>query len=149
AAAGGGVEAESDLYGIERFDHVAVLFGYEPEPAPWAWLAQALNGDENARGLRILPGRPIESLGVFLAGGASGRWHPCVQTALAEGAAAGPQVSASRHPDADAAASKPAPSTLSSQVLQLTGLRFGANLGILAHERDGPQPIQVDAELNL
>ncbi|HJV71785.1 dihydroneopterin aldolase [Ideonella sp.] len=38
---------------------------------------------------------------------------------------------------------------LNSQILQLTGLRFGANLGVLAHERDGPQPIQVDAELNL
>lgn len=34
------------------------------------------------------------------------------------------------------------------QVLALTGLRFNANLGILEHERQGPQPIQVDAELN-
>ncbi|MFT3779436.1 MAG: dihydroneopterin aldolase [Ottowia sp.] len=36
-----------------------------------------------------------------------------------------------------------------SQVLSLTGLRFAANLGILAHELNTPQPIQVDAELNL
>ncbi len=35
------------------------------------------------------------------------------------------------------------------QTLTLTGLRFDANLGILAHERQAPQPIQVDAELNL
>ena len=35
------------------------------------------------------------------------------------------------------------------QRLQLTGLRFAANLGILDHERRAPQPIQVDAELNL
>jgi 7,8-dihydroneopterin aldolase/epimerase/oxygenase len=35
------------------------------------------------------------------------------------------------------------------QALTLTGLRFDANLGILDHERHGPQPIQVDAELNL
>ena len=35
------------------------------------------------------------------------------------------------------------------QVLSLTGLRFAANLGILAHELSSPQPIQVDAELNL
>ncbi|MEW6694422.1 folB: dihydroneopterin aldolase [Tepidimonas thermarum] len=34
------------------------------------------------------------------------------------------------------------------QILTLTGLRFNANLGILDHERQGPQPIQVDAELN-
>ena len=35
------------------------------------------------------------------------------------------------------------------QTLTLQGLRFDANLGILAHERNAPQPIRVDAELNL
>jgi 7,8-dihydroneopterin aldolase/epimerase/oxygenase len=35
------------------------------------------------------------------------------------------------------------------QTLELTGLRFDANLGILEHEKTGPQPIQVDTELNL
>ncbi len=35
------------------------------------------------------------------------------------------------------------------QILTLTGLRFNASLGILAHEKEAPQPIQVDAELNL
>ncbi|MEN9887428.1 MAG: hypothetical protein RL758_2006 [Pseudomonadota bacterium] len=35
------------------------------------------------------------------------------------------------------------------QILKLTGLRFTANLGILDHEKSKPQPIQVDAELNL
>lgn len=35
------------------------------------------------------------------------------------------------------------------QALTLTGLRFDANLGILDHEKAAPQPIQVDAELNL
>jgi dihydroneopterin aldolase len=35
------------------------------------------------------------------------------------------------------------------QTLELTGLRFDANLGILEHEKTAPQPIQVDAELNL
>jgi dihydroneopterin aldolase len=152
-SAGGGFEVESAAFGMETFEQVAVLFGYEPEPAPWAWLAQALQADERARGLRVTPGRPIEALGVFVAGDASGRWHPCVQTALADGVTAAQQASAYLHPGGAAAAewraAKPAPSTLNSQVLQLTGLRFGANLGILAHERDGPQPIQVDAELNL
>ena len=38
---------------------------------------------------------------------------------------------------------------LGDQHLQLTGLRFAANLGILAHEKLAPQPIQVDAELHL
>lgn len=36
-----------------------------------------------------------------------------------------------------------------TQNLTLTGLRFDASLGILDRERRAPQPIQVDAELNL
>ena len=36
-----------------------------------------------------------------------------------------------------------------TQILTLTGLRFEANLGILDHEKTSPQPIMVDAELNL
>jgi len=45
----------------------------------------------------------------------------------------------------------PTPSAASTgmQTLTLTGLRFDANLGILEHEKTAPQPIQVDAELNL
>jgi len=35
------------------------------------------------------------------------------------------------------------------RTLSISGLRFKANLGILPHELDAPQPIQVDAELNL
>jgi dihydroneopterin aldolase len=35
------------------------------------------------------------------------------------------------------------------QILTLAGLRFDANLGILESEKNRPQPIQVDAELNL
>ena len=35
------------------------------------------------------------------------------------------------------------------RTLSLSGLRFKANLGILPHELDAPQPIKVDAELNL
>ncbi|HUR88691.1 MAG TPA: dihydroneopterin aldolase [Ramlibacter sp.] len=36
-----------------------------------------------------------------------------------------------------------------TQILTLTGLKFDANLGILEHELSSPQPIMVDAELNL
>jgi dihydroneopterin aldolase len=36
-----------------------------------------------------------------------------------------------------------------TQILTLTGLKFDANLGILEHEKSSPQPIMVDAELNL
>ena len=35
------------------------------------------------------------------------------------------------------------------QIIHISGLRFGANLGVLDFEREGPQPIQVDAEVNL
>jgi dihydroneopterin aldolase len=40
-------------------------------------------------------------------------------------------------------------SKAATQILTLTGLRFDANLGILDHERTTPQPIMVDAQLNL
>lgn len=145
--AAGGVEVESAAFGREHFDAVAVLFGYEPEPAPWAWLAEALPGHAP-----LAPGRAAPELGVFVAGDANGRWHPCVQSALADGVAAAQQVLAFVQPSPESAARAASVhrlSTLNSQVLQLSGLRFGANLGVLAHERDGPQPIQVDAELNL
>ena len=36
-----------------------------------------------------------------------------------------------------------------TQILTLTGLRFDASLGILDQEKEAPQPIRVDAELNL
>jgi dihydroneopterin aldolase len=145
---GGGIEAESAAFGAEHFDAAAVLFGYEPEPAPWDALNQALAG----RHPTLRPGQACETLGVFVAGDASGRWHPCVQTALADGVQVAKLVSGWL--GADAGARPPempkAPlSTLNSQILQLSGLRFGANLGVLDHERHGPQPIQVDAELNL
>ncbi|WP_310462478.1 dihydroneopterin aldolase [Sphaerotilus sp.] len=39
--------------------------------------------------------------------------------------------------------------TRGTQILTLTGLRFDASLGILDHEKTTPQPIAVDAELNL
>jgi dihydroneopterin aldolase len=38
---------------------------------------------------------------------------------------------------------------MNHQTLSLKGLRFNANLGILDFEKTAPQPIQVDAELNL
>lgn len=41
------------------------------------------------------------------------------------------------------------PHTAGRQTLTLTGLRFNASLGILDSEKTAPQPIQVDAELNL
>jgi dihydroneopterin aldolase len=39
--------------------------------------------------------------------------------------------------------------TKGNQTLSLTGLRFDASLGVLAHEINAPQPIRVDADLNM
>ena len=39
--------------------------------------------------------------------------------------------------------------TKGNQTLNLTGLRFDANLGVLEQELTSPQPIMVDAELNM
>lgn len=39
--------------------------------------------------------------------------------------------------------------TKGNQTLTLHGLRFNASLGVLDHEIDAPQPIQVDADLNM
>ncbi|MBT9608872.1 dihydroneopterin aldolase [Aquabacterium sp.] len=39
--------------------------------------------------------------------------------------------------------------TKGTQTLSLTGLRFDASLGVLDHEINAPQPIRVDADLNM
>jgi dihydroneopterin aldolase len=39
--------------------------------------------------------------------------------------------------------------TTSQQVLTLSGFRFNANLGLLAHELEAAQPIEVHAALNM
>jgi dihydroneopterin aldolase len=149
ALPGGGFEAESAAFGRERFDAVAVLFGYEPQPSPWHWLNEALATAGHAQP-PLAPGQAAEPLGVFVAGDASGRWHPCVQTALADGVVAARAAADFLHLATARQRTQPGPlDSLNRQILQLTGLRFGANLGMLEHERHGPQPIQVDAELNL
>lgn len=113
--------------GTERFDHAAALLGFEPEPSAFTLL------DEHARQR------------VFVAGDASGRWHPCVQTALADGVQAAKQIELALRPQVAAAPQR----YNNRQVIHLQGLRFRANLGVLDFERTGPQPIQVDAEVNL
>ncbi len=122
-----GVNVSSSA-GDERFDLVAALLGFEPEPSAFGLLSEH--------------DRPH----AFVAGDASGRWHPCVQTALADGVQAAKLIEQALRPEGPAAA----PQRFNNrQVIHLQGLRFKANLGILDFERTGPQPIQVDAEVNL
>jgi dihydroneopterin aldolase len=114
--------------GDERFDLVAALLGFEPEPSAFGLLSEH--------------DRPH----AFVAGDASARWHPCVQTALADGVQAAKLIEQALRPEGPTAA----PQRFNNrQVIHLQGLRFKANLGILDFERTGPQPIQVDAEVNL
>ncbi|OWQ86956.1 hypothetical protein CDN99_19845 [Roseateles aquatilis] len=143
------VAVTSRAYGEERFDHVAVLLGYEPTPAAWLQVADALQ-----RAGVTAPSQPFRDeprfgvLGLFVAGDASGRQHPCVQTALGDGVVAAKQIEAFLRPLRE---SQPPPALRRNnrQVIHINGLRFGANLGVLDFEREGPQPIQVDAEVNL
>ena len=131
--------AHSARFGAERFDRVAVLFGFEPNLALLDTLApEARAGDQWP--------------GLFLAGDVSQRLHPSIQCALADGVTAAKLVQAWLQP-ANRELPMPtidtAPASQGRRILTLTGLRFDANLGILEHERNAPQPIQVDAELNL
>lgn len=144
-----GVRVVSKAFGEERFDHVAVLLGYEPEPSAWLQVSDALQ-----RAGVTAPSQPFQDeprfgvLGLFVAGDASGRQHPCVQTALGDGVVAAKQIEAFLRPLRE---SQPPPALRRNnrQVIHIAGLRFGANLGVLDFEREGPQPIQVDAEVNL
>jgi dihydroneopterin aldolase len=144
-----GVTVQSKTYGEERFDHVAVLLGFEAEPSAWL-----LAGDALQRAGITAPSHPFRDeprfapLGLFVAGDASGRQHPCVQTALGDGVVAAKAVESFLRPLREGQV----PLALrrnNRQVINLQGLRFGANLGVLDFEREGPQPIQVDAEVNL
>ncbi|MBO9685916.1 MAG: dihydroneopterin aldolase [Mitsuaria chitosanitabida] len=149
AADAAGVTVTSKAHGDERFDHVAVLLGYEPEPSAWLTVSDALQ-----RAGVTAPSQPFRDeprfgvLGLFVAGDASGRQHPCVQTALGDGVVAAKQIEAFLRPLRE---SQPPPALRRNnrQVIHINGLRFGANLGVLDFEREGPQPIQVDAEVNL
>jgi len=149
AADTAGVNVNSKAYSEERFDHVAVLLGYEPEASAWLKVADALQ-----RAGVTAPSQPFRDeprfgvLGLFVAGDASGRQHPCVQTALGDGVVAAKQIEAFLRPLRE---SQPPPALRRNnrQVIHINGLRFGANLGVLDFEREGPQPIQVDAEVNL
>ena len=127
----------SKAHGEEHFDVVAVLLGYEPNAEAWSLAVADLPP------LQAFADEPRHA--IFVAGDASSRQHPCVQTALADGVVAAKRIEA----HLAGRARDEGPQHHRQQVIHITGLRFGANLGILDFERTGPQPIQVDAEINL
>ena len=149
-------QVTSDIFGKEIFDDVAALIGFEPNEVFWSQLQSS-----SAWASVGWPHWPLQkhdlsaAHGLFFAGDISQRLHPSVQTALADGVTAskqicrwlqshGPQLVAPPLSEASCM-----PSVGVAHVLNITGLRFHANLGILAHEKNAPQPIQVDAELSL
>lgn len=136
-----GVRVHSAAFGEERFDHVAVLLGYEPAPEAWQLAADALQ--RAGIGSQRFVEDPTR--GLFVAGDANQRQHPSVQTALGDGVNAAKRIEAFlRNGPASAPRLRH-----ERQVIHLSALRIGANLGILDFEREGPQSIQVDAEINL
>jgi dihydroneopterin aldolase len=144
-----GVSVQSQQFGNERFDHVAALLGFEAEPSAWLQVGDALQ-----RAGVTAPSHPFRDeprfgpLGLFVAGDASGRQHPCVQTALGDGVVVAKAVEAFLRPLTQGQPTL-AMRRNNRQIIHISGLRFGANLGVLDFEREGPQPIQVDAEVNL
>ncbi len=144
-----GVSVQSQQFGDERFDHVAALLGFEAEPSAWL-----LVGDALQRAGVTAPSHPFRDeprfcpLGLFVAGDASGHQHPSVQTALGDGVVAAKAVEAFLRPLTEGQPTL-AMRRNNRQIIHISGLRFGANLGVLDFEREGPQPIQVDAEVNL
>ncbi|MBA4342490.1 MAG: hypothetical protein C0423_10095 [Methylibium sp.] len=146
---GAQIVVSSKDFGEERYDHVAALLGYVPEPSAWL-----LVGDALQRAGITAPSHPwrdeprFAPLGLFVAGDASSRQHPCVQTALGDGVVAAKQIESFLRP-AKEGQPTPALRRNNRQIIHISGLRFGANLGVLDFEREGPQPIQVDAEVNL
>jgi thioredoxin reductase len=91
--AGDGWHVSSAAHGDERYDEVAVLFGFEPDDGAW----DLLRASPAWRAARW-PDLPLSSAdamaehGLFLAGDVSQRLHPCIQTALADGVTASKQV---------------------------------------------------------
>jgi dihydroneopterin aldolase len=154
-----GVQLNSADHGIETVSAVAVLFGFEPQTGAYALVQNALRsaGFDETMASGVDTGQRLAdmaSVGVFIAGDASARMHPCVQTALADGVVAAKRVQDYLiHPlnceQARAALQAEKMPSRHGQVLRLTGLRFEAPLGWLEREKHGPQPIKVDAELNM
>jgi thioredoxin reductase len=91
--AGDGWHVSSAAHGDERYDEVAVLFGFEPDDGAWEVLRASAAW--RAAGWPDLPMSSADEMahhGLFLAGDASQRLHPCIQTALADGVTASKQV---------------------------------------------------------
>lgn len=86
-------ETVSPQFGLEKFDQVAVLFGFEPEDSFWHnMLSSEAWANEGMVSLELSNHNQLAKHGIFLAGDISQRLHPCIQTALGDGISASLQV---------------------------------------------------------
>lgn len=148
AREGAGWRVSSTTHGSEAFDEAAALFGFEPDDRAWNQLRTS--DAWRAAGWPDVPLAQADALaaeGIFLAGDVSQRLHPTIQTALADGVTAAKQ--AAHWLSRERTSPMTTTPSAGAQTLSLRGLRFDANVGILDQEKQGPQPISVDAELHL
>jgi dihydroneopterin aldolase len=133
--------------GTQRdFDTVAVLFGFEADRRVHDLALAALDRSGHP-GPGVAPGAAalaeVPSAGLFVAGDASGLFHPCVHSALADGVRVAKAVQ--RWHSSGAVAANAAPTRL----LRLDNLELLASIGWLDHEHAERQRIRVDTELKL
>jgi dihydroneopterin aldolase len=130
---------------LREFDVVAVLFGFEPARALHDLALAALDRSGHG-GAGVAPGAAalaeVPSAGLFVAGDASGLWHPCVHSALADGVRVAKAVQRF-------SAGPREPVQRPSRVLRMDGLELLVSIGWLDHEHDERQRIRVDTTLNL
>jgi dihydroneopterin aldolase len=130
---------------VRDFDVLAVLFGFTPERSAYDLALAALDSaDHGGSGMsaRANALADVPEAGLFVAGDASARWHPCVQTALGDGVQVGKAVLR----QASAGVSTTA---RPHRRLKLDGMELQASIGWLDHEHHKLQAIRVDTELNL
>ncbi len=130
---------------VREFDVLAVLFGFSPDRSAYELALTALDQADHAGRAASAHASALADVpeaGLFVAGDASARWHPCVQTALADGVRVAKAV---LHQRAAGVPTPPRP----HRRLRLDGLELQASIGWLDHEHHEPQAIRVDTELNL
>jgi dihydroneopterin aldolase len=131
--------------GVREFDVLAVLFGFTPERSAYELALAALDKADHggsAASAQASALADVPEAGLFVAGDASARWHPCVQTALADGVRVAKAVLYQATAGVPAA---PRP----HRRLKLSGMELQASIGWLDHEHHELQAIRVDTELNL
>jgi dihydroneopterin aldolase len=128
------------------FDTVAVLFGFEADRRVHDLALAALDRSGHP-GAGVAPGAAalaeVPSAGLFVAGDASGLFHPCVHSALADGVRVAKAVQRWHTSGATAPVAAP------TRLLRLDNLELLASIGWLDHEHTERQRIRVDAELKL